>query len=366
MARFENMKKRIFSLNTIFLGALYLFLLSCTEHHENEMNRVVQLRGLWKFSVGDDSLWSGTGFDDSAWDEILAPSRWEDEGYNDYNGYAWYRRSFSISQVADNYSIYLMFGGIDDVDEVFINGKFIGSRGSFPPYYETAYNKERKYLIPREYLNFDSDNIIAVRVYDALLEGGIIGSPAGIYVDEGADYLDLNLAGFWKFHPGDNKQWKTNDFSDSSWVTINVPLEWENQGFRDYNGYAWYRKEFLLPEILKNKTLYLALGKIDDYDYVYINGKEIGNVFELDRDGEYKYSGYEYNARRIYKIPAGLLFEKGKNLIAVRVYDKTMRGGIYEGPIGIMDKSNYKRYRNNHHSHQSFNEYIIDKFIQSN
>ncbi len=34
------------------------------------------------------------------------------------------------------------------------------------------------------------------------------------------------------------------DFDDSKWDKITVPSSWENQGFRGYNGYAWYRVSF--------------------------------------------------------------------------------------------------------------------------
>lgn len=359
----KNMNLRGFPIAAFALSFSGLIMLSCVNQNENSMTRVVQLKGIWKFSVGDDSTWSEAKFDDSAWDEILVPSKWEEQGYNDYNGYAWYRRTFRMSKIRDNYSIYFLLGRIDDVDEAFINGKIIGCTGSFPPNFETAFNQLRKYRIPNEYLNFDAENSIAVRVYDSYLEGGIIDMPAGIYINEDADYLNMSLEGTWKFNTGDNKDWMTNEFNDSAWVAMNVPSEWENEGFSDYDGYAWYRKNFELPSNLKDKTLYLSLGKIDDYDYVYLNGVEIGNVFELDRDGEFKRSGFEYNARRIYKIPADLIKENGQNLLAVRVYDKTLRGGIYEGPIGIMTRENYKKYRNKHNSHQSLNDFIIDEFI---
>ena len=107
----------------------------------------------------------------------------------------------------------------------------------------------------------------------------------------------------WKFHTGDNNAWKSPDYNDAGWKTISVPSSWENEGYNNYDGYAWYRIKFRWPKNFIYGDLYLSLGKIDDIDDVYVNGKFIGNVYDLRKDSEYKRSGWEFNARRIYKIP---------------------------------------------------------------
>ena len=56
--------------------------------------RVVKLSGDWKFSVGDSVDWAAPGFPDHGWATIHAPDAWQSEGYPDYNGYAWYRKTF--------------------------------------------------------------------------------------------------------------------------------------------------------------------------------------------------------------------------------------------------------------------------------
>ncbi len=348
----------------IFLPILFVFiLLSSHRVFAEDLRKVVQLSGYWKFSVGDFSKWADPDFDDSNWGEIRVPDKWENQGFNDYNGFAWYRKDFKISEVDENALIYFVSGRIDDANEIYLNGHLLAKSGEFPPHFQTAYNQRRKYHIPREYLKFNQKNSIAIRVYDEYLEGGIIDEPVGIYIDEDYEYLDVVLSGKWKFSLGDNKQWKSVNYDDRSWEEINVPSEWENEGFEDYDGYAWYRKEFLLPSNLKNEELYLSLGKIDDYDYVYLNGELIGSVFQLDKDGDYRRKGYEYNARRIYKIPEETLNKNGTNVLSIRVYDIKWRGGIYEGPIGIMTEPNYKQYRRKHHENQSFWDFVIDELF---
>jgi hypothetical protein len=342
---------------------LLVFILGSIAKAE-DLKKIVSLSGDWKFSIGDDINWSSPSYDDSGWDHINVPGKWEDQGYNDYNGYAWYRKSFIIKDIPVNTTIFLLLGRIDDADVVYLNGKEVGKSGKFPPDYKTAYNIERKYIIPVDYLKENGENVISVKVYDSYMEGGIIDGPAGIYTDNDNDLLDVNLSGKWKFTTGNNRNWRSPDFDDESWNTIYVPSAWENQGYEDYDGYAWYRLKFKLPQNLNTGDLYLSLGKIDDIDDVYLNGEIAGNVYDLKRNTYFSGSGGEYNVRRIYRIKEGLLNKDGINTIAIRVYDGQGLGGIYEGPVGIMSAENYKRYKNKHHTNdRNFWEYMYDRFF---
>ena len=349
----------------IMLNALVcMFILFAFSNNSaaEDLRKIVNLSGSWKFSIGDDNSWASPEFDDSDWDNITVPSKWEDQGYNDYNGYAWYRKSFIVNDFSTYGDVYLRLGRIDDVDEVYFNGRLIGGMGTFPPKYETAYNQDRKYIIPKDLIKVNGQNVIAIKVFDEYLEGGVVGGPVGMYIDEDINFLDLIIVGKWKFHLGDNKQWSDPNFDDSDWDNIDVPQEWENAGYKNYDGYAWYRRNFKVPEGFIEDNMYLSLGRIDDYDYVYVNGKLIGSVFDLEKDNDYRHKGMEYRAKRVYKIPKDLLKE-GVNVIAVRVYDQVWRGGIYEGPIGIMKESNYKKYHKKNYSNQPFWDYIFDEFI---
>jgi sialate O-acetylesterase len=345
---------------------LGLFLVISTAAYSEDLRKIASLSGSWKFSIGDDSNWANPEFNDSEWDHIMVPGNWEDQGYNDYNGYAWYRKKFSLSEIPSGKPIYILLGRIDDADEVFLNGKEIGKSGKFPPEFLTAYDRDRKYIIPDDLLNEKGENVISVKVYDSYMGGGITNGRVGIYTDDDYDLLDLNLSGKWKFHTGNNKDWKSTDFNDDNWTTINVPSVWENEGYEDYDGYAWYRLDFKVPQNLSSGDLYICLGKIDDEDDVYINGEFIGNVDDLRRNTFSRGSGWEYNANRIYKIRDGLLKRNATNTIAVKVYDGQGLGGIYQGPVGIMSAENARKYRNTHqndNNYSTFWEYMYDVFF---
>jgi sialate O-acetylesterase len=308
---------------------------------EDNLVLLQSLKGPWLFSIGINEEWTTVKFNDSSWESIKVPSPWEDQGFNGYNGYGFYRKKINIPSTYKNRMLYLNMGYIDDVDEVYLNGHKIGSTGSFPPDYNTAYNAERIYYIPEEYIVFDGQNQIAVKVYDSEQQGGIVSGDIGLYGGKASVNFDVNLQSMWKFQPGDDMRRKESDYNDSGWGEILVPAKWEDQGYRDYDGAAWYRKSFVFPSTVANDKMVIVLGKIDDIDQVYINGVLVGSTGNFKDESS---SDQEWTAFRGYYIPDGLLKKGQKNVIAVRVIDTGGDGGIYEGPVGIISQTKYIEY----------------------
>lgn len=312
----------------------------------NDEEKIVDLEGMWKFSIGDDSLWAKEEFKDDGWEEVIAPSSWEDEGYHGYNGYAWYRKHFTIRSKYKNQTIKLHLGRVDDVDEVYINGNLVGFSGSFPPDYETAYDTWRSYPVPKSYLNFAGDNVIAVRVYDSEQAGGIVQGELGLFTQVFSVQKEIDLEGEWKFATGDNVNWSNIDYNDNDWTNMIVPGNWSSKNLRNYDGYAWYRKKVYISSKLQNQKLILLLGKIDDVDQTFLNGKMIGNTGNFDLLPEDYHQNGTYREIRGYYIPQDLIRYDAENVIAVRVYDGYNIGGIYEGPVGIIMQEKYTKYWN--------------------
>jgi len=312
--------------------------------HASSLKTVVSLNGSWKFSIGDNPEWSKPDFNDADWDNIFAPDNWEDQGYMGYDGFAWYRKKIDIPSTPYNNSLYISLGNIDDVNEVYLNGKKIGELGLLPPKYETTYTSPVLYYIPEKFINFNGENTIAVRVYDDIADGGIINGKLCIGYDADQHLLNYDLSGNWKLTFHNYKDCRDIDYDDSQWYNVHVPACWESQGFNNYDGHAWYRKSFTMPNDLTDQKLYLILGKIDDKDRVFLNGEEIANYKDMfNTPFDCRYKGY-WQMRRAYKIPKSLLKPGQKNVITILVYDGGGIGGIYEGPVGIMDSENYDHY----------------------
>ncbi|PZX93824.1 hypothetical protein DOS84_07675 [Flavobacterium aquariorum] len=117
-------------------------------------------------------------------------------------------------------------------------------------------------------------------------------------------------------------QLKDLNFQDADWPEIKVPSLWENQQIGNIDGVVWMRKTIVLSADQAKKEAVLHLSKVDDEDVTYVNGVQVGtnNIWE---------------AKRIYKIPAGVLKE-GANVIAVRISDYSGGGGIYGDPADLM------------------------------
>jgi sialate O-acetylesterase len=124
--------------------------------------------------------------------------------------------------------------------------------------------------------------------------------------------------------------WADPSLEDSAWASMELPTMWEDAGLDGLDGVVWYRREVELPEGWAGSELRLSLGTIDDADETYFNGVRIG-AMDI------------WNEPRSYTVPAGIA-RAGRNVIAVRVLDNWLSGGIsgephdlgLEGPTGPM------------------------------
>jgi len=324
-----------------------LFLAGDPLLHSQILQEEQSLEGIWKFSVGDDEQWKELSFDDTRWQKIQVPGTWESKGYNGYNGFAWYRKNIRFD-VLPNQDLILKIERIDDADEVFINGRFVGRTGGMPPNTQTAYDVQRTYTIPQSYWQ-EGNNIIAIRVYDYYNEGGIIAGPVTLNSDLSKNILNLDLSGQWRFAVHNQNGAEQVNYDDSEWSNIQVPARWEDVGWDGFDGTAWYRKSFTLPKHLIGEELVLLLGKIDDEDKTWFNGTRIGGVSPNNLRSSLArglFNTYQsYNTLRAYAIPQSLINTIDKNTIAIRVVDSGLDGGIYEGPVGLMTKEQFEQFK---------------------
>ncbi|SMF21602.1 sialate O-acetylesterase [Alteromonadaceae bacterium Bs31] len=285
--------------------------------------QIVALDGIWHFSVGDDMAWAAEDFDDSEWAEVEVPGRWEWQGFKGYDGFAWYRKELTLSAADLKRTLSLSLGTIDDADEAFLNGQKVGGMGGVPPTYISAWNQRRDYPLPAELLR-EGKNVIALRVYDAQQGGGIVGEHIGIYASNMPRPL-VSLQGEWQFRVDESK-----DFH-----SIQVPGVWEQQGYGDYDGMAYYRKSFGALDVEPDEKLVLLLGKIDDTEEVTLNGEFIGRTGSLSKIDKKRDSHY-FKLMRRYEFSSSLL--KEENVLDLRVFDHGGEGGIYQGPVAIVRK----------------------------
>ncbi|MBN1781417.1 beta galactosidase jelly roll domain-containing protein [bacterium] len=324
--------------------------------------REVNLRGKWRFEVGDNMEYADPEYDDSSWEKIRVPDQWEDQGFPGYDGYAWYRTTFKISDQKKDRTLLLYLGYIDDVDQVYLNGHYINGRGTNDENYVSAYKLRRIYQIPAQFLNFDGKNVLAVRVYDEWGDGGIVSGKVGIYSQKSA-YTTIDLAGHWKFHEGDDLLWAAGDLDDRDWESLVVPAIWESQGHPGLDGYGWYRIKTHIPGSISGEQLILFIGAIDDADEVYINGQKISSKGRFPGEDFREYNQRFYNHERLYYIPGDVIRYGAENTIAVRVFDSGGDGGIYRGPVGITTRKEFSKFRKTYRRNDNdFSDFLEDIF----
>ncbi len=159
------------------------------------------------------------------------------------------------------------------------------------------------------------------------------------YSSKGSDYLLLN--GTWKFNFTENFSQRPmddffrEDFNASGWKDINVPGNWEVQGFgypiyvnatyeftspghkpfwdrpnpplvpEEFNATGTYRREFVIPQSWMGKEIILSADAAKGAAYYYLNGSFIG----MNKEG---------------KLPARIditdKVKTGKNVLAVQFH----------------------------------------------
>jgi predicted phosphodiesterase len=136
----------------------------------------------------------------------------------------------------------------------------------------------------------------------------------------------LPLVWRFQFDPqelGTTEQWYRPDLDDSDWSEAPVTRPWNEVFDVEYNGNAWYRVVFNLPE-LNGNDLWLEFGTVDESCWVYLNGVQLAaqEYDSLIDDDAWR------KPRRFNLTPA---LRDGENVIAVRVRANIGEGGIYRG-----------------------------------
>lgn len=242
-----------------------------SETEGKDVSEFPVVRGEWKFNEGDDTLWKAPVFDDSSWQTVKLPATWQEHSnYTQEYVYGWFRRELTIPADLQGKDIVINVGKVDDADETYFNGVKVGGMGSFPPNYTTAWDIIRHYKVPHEIIHYGGRNIIAVRVFNGIGQGGIYDD--GKKVTEGI---------FESTCPGG---------SGAGYINA---------------GTGWYRKDFKLPESTRGKLVFIEFDGVYMNSDVWINGVHLGNR-------PYGYSSFQY------ELTPYLKYAREKNVLAVR------------------------------------------------
>ncbi len=138
----------------------------------------------WRFLKGSAENAQNADFDDSAWRRLNVPHDWSIEGPFDAqnptgggggflpSGVSWYRKHFKLTRIWEMNRVYIEFDGVMGISDVWINGFHLGQRPS--GYISFVYDLT-------EHINFNGDNVIAVRADTSQQPASRWYTGAGIY-----------------------------------------------------------------------------------------------------------------------------------------------------------------------------------------
>ena len=85
----------------------------------------------------------------------------------------------------------------------------------------------------------------------------------------------VSISGLWRFHTGDDPAWSTPGFDDSGWSLLRSDRPWDEQGFKGYRGFAWYRFKIAVPA--KIHRVSFGLPPINRSLEIFADGVLIGS-----------------------------------------------------------------------------------------
>jgi len=154
--------------------------------------------------------------------------------------------------------------------------------------------------------------------------------------------ITIDISQNWRFSPDKNniglsEKWYSESYNDTNWQKINAGLRWEEQGFPDLDGNAWYRKLVDIPANWKGKDVWIKFAAVNDAYELFVNGEHISTFGEANITFADKPSFSKLTANIKYGEP---------NLIAVKVNDWGNSGGLWRLPVIItIDKAETELFK---------------------
>lgn len=105
-------------------------------------------------------------------------------------------------------------------------------------------------------------------------------SVAGLFPLEGSGRQVWNFNAGWRFHLGDLAGAEQKAFDDQSWEVVSTPhtvqlMPAEASGCRNYQGIAWYRKHFRIPQECQGRDVTLHFEAIMGKQTFYVDGRQV-------------------------------------------------------------------------------------------
>ena len=143
------------------------------------------------------------------------------------------------------------------------------------------------------------------------------------------------------FKQGDDISWAKPEMDDASWSEIDITKKWNEQGFpQNTRSYGWYRIHVNIPKSVlqgadQQNAIILNMPKADDVDECFLNGKLIGSTGRMPTNAAGYFPASNVVRNYVVDIKQDGLRLDAENVIAVRVYNRSGSGGLYNNPLTV-------------------------------
>jgi len=148
--------------------------------------RVREYETALKEDQGTRDQWFRPDTDLRDWKPVTLPRTYEDSEIGDVDGVVWFCREFELKGCSEDQELNL--GAIDDAEETWINGEFIGKTD--------GWNVNRRYRVRADLLK-SGTNVLVVKVLDTGGGGGFKGTDKDLWL--GTESNKISLAGNWYY-----------------------------------------------------------------------------------------------------------------------------------------------------------------------
>lgn len=141
----------------------------------------------WRMNIGDSTLWKELSYNDDHWKIAEEIGPFERKGFPEFQNFGWARNLVVIPSAMKAAAgkagyFYISLGKIYDADQVYFNGKLIGQTGGIPPAEKLVERDTRIYKVNSKNIDWDRQNLIAVRIYSNFHNGGLQGEQCSIVI----------------------------------------------------------------------------------------------------------------------------------------------------------------------------------------
>lgn len=150
------------------------------------MRKILNINDNWSFIKEDIAGACSKEFHTSSWESVNVPHTWNaidgSAGNEFFRGACWYRKNLTLDKLFEGRKIYIEFGAINSISDVYVNGVHLGEhRGGYSIFRYDITNL----------VNFDGENTIAVKADNTAVED--VYPLMADFTFYGGIYRDVNI-----------------------------------------------------------------------------------------------------------------------------------------------------------------------------